>query len=248
MLIFLISEILNIMSDLLNLNISLCATNPDVNMFLTVMSDTTAQSIFCTTWVGFCSVICQRTSVNFTFLILDTPEALRVFSTLFDSRNLIIGLLSSLFSFIVSLLSSFILNLLCCTSGITTCEVCYLSEHRVFGVKRFCFFWAHCFVIFVFCSRISWECSYDCLFWLFCDTAARPELSALKTWYSNVENRSSSFKSLLKSHCNSIKFASWWLTWVLFHLSFFFSNNRTEFNCCIEKSNDIKVLSLSDEP
>ncbi len=181
MLTFSVSEILNIMSDLSDLNISLCVTNSDVNMFSTVMSDTTAWSIFCMTWVEFCSVICQRTFTNFTFLILNTPEALQAFLTLSDSRNLTVGLLPSLSSFIVSLLSSFILNSLCCASEITTCEVHHLSEYRVFDVKRFCFFWAYCFVIFAFCSRFSWEHSHGCLFWLFCDAVVRSELSALRT-------------------------------------------------------------------
>ncbi len=39
MLTFSVSEILNIMSDLLSLNISLCVISLNVNMFLTVMSD-----------------------------------------------------------------------------------------------------------------------------------------------------------------------------------------------------------------
>ncbi len=181
-------------------------------------------------------------------MILDTPEALQTFLTLSDSRNLIIDLLPSLPSFIVSLLSSFIFNLLCCASEITTCRVHHSSEFRVFDVKRFCFFWAHCFVIFTFCSRISQEHFCDYLFWLFCDTVVKSELSALKTWYLNVENRSSSSRSMSELHCNSIKFASWWSAWVLSHFSFFFSNNRTKFNCRIKKSNGIRVLSLLCEP
>jgi len=139
MLTFSISEILNIMSDLFNLNISLCAINLDVNMFLTVMSDITAQSIFCTTWVEFCSVICQRTFANFTFLILDTLKALQVFLTLFESKNLTFDLLSFLSSFIDSSLFSFMFNLSCCVSEITTCEVCHSSDCRIFDVERFCF-------------------------------------------------------------------------------------------------------------
>ena len=139
-------------------------------------------------------------------------------------------------------------NSLCCMSEITTCRVHHLSDHRVFDVKRLCSLWAHCFVIFAFCFKILWEHSHDYLPWLFCDAAVRSKLSALRTWYLNVENRSFSSRSLLKLYCNSIKFTSWWLTWVLFCFSFFFSNNRTKFNCCIEKSNDIRILSLSDEP
>ncbi len=181
MLIFSVSEILNIMSDLLNLNISLCVISLDVNMSSTVMSDTTAWSIFCTTWVEFCSVIHQRTFANFTFLILNTLKALRLFLMLSDSRNLTVDLLSSLSSFIVSSLSSFILNSSCCTSRITTCEVCHLSECRIFDVKRFCFFWACCFVIFAFCFRISQGHSCGCLFWLFCDAVVRSELFTLRT-------------------------------------------------------------------
>ncbi len=181
MLTFLISEILNIMSDLLSLNISLCVTDLDVNMFSTVMSDTTAQSIFCMTWVEFCSVIYWRTFTNFTFLILNTLEALQIFSTLSESRNLTVDLLSFLFSFIDLSLFSFMFNSLCHMSEITTCEVYHLSDHRVFNVKRFCSLWAYCFVIFVFCFKISWECSHFCLLSLFCDAVVRSELSALKT-------------------------------------------------------------------
>ncbi len=232
------------MFDLLDLNINLCVISSDVNMFSTVMSDTTAQSIFCTTWVEFCFVICQRTFTNLTFLILDTLKALQVFSTLSESKNLTFDLLSFLFSFIDSSLSSFMSNSLCHMSEITTCEVCHSSDHRVFDVERLCFLWAHYFVIFVFCFKISQEHSCDCLPWLFCDAVVRSELFTLRTWYLNVENRSFSFKSLSELHCNSIKFASWWSAWVLFCLSFFFNNNRTEFNCCIKKSSDIRVLSL----
>ncbi len=219
MLTFSVSEILNIMSDLLSLNISLCVISFDVNMFLIVMSDITAQSIFCTTWVKFYSVICWRTFTNFTFLILETSEALQVFSTLSESKNLTFDLLSSVFSFIDSSLSLFMFNLLCCVSEITTCEVHYLSDYRVFDVERFYSLWAHCFVIFVFCFKISWECSHSCLLWLFCDTVVRSELFTLKIWYLNVKNRSFSSKLLLKLHCNSIKFTSWWSAWVFFFFS-----------------------------
>ncbi len=181
MLTFSISEILNIMSDLLSLNISLCVINSDVNMFLTVMSDITAWSIFCTTWVEFCSVICQRTFANFTFLILNMLKASQVFSTLSEFKNLTFDLLSFLSSFIDSSLFSFMFNSLCHVSEITTCEVCHLSDHRVFDVERLCFLWVCCFMIFVFCFKISWECSCDHLPWLFCDTLVRSELSALRT-------------------------------------------------------------------
>ncbi len=248
MLTFSVSEILNIMSDLLSLNINLCVINSDVNMFLTVMSDITAWSIFYTTWVGFCSVICQITSVNFTFLILNTLKASQIFSTCSESRNLTVDLLSFLSLFIVLSLSLFMFNSSCCVSEITTCEVCHLSDCRIFDVKRFCFFWAHCFVIFIFCSRVLQECSYSCLLWLFCDAVIILKLSALRAWYSNVKNRLFSSRSLSELHCNSIKFASWWSAWVLFCFSFFFNNNCTESNCCIEKFNDIRVLSLFCEP
>ncbi len=248
MLTFSVSEILNIMSDLSDLNISLCVINFNVNMFSTVMSDTTAQSIFCTTWVEFYSVICWRTFTNFTFLILNTLKASQIFSTLSESKNLTFGLLSFLSSFIDSSLFSFMFNSLCCVSEITTCEVCYLSDHRVFDVERLCFLWACCFVIFVFCFKISSEHSCDCLLWLFCDAVVRSELSALRTWYLNVENRSFSSRSLSELHCNSIKFTSWWSAWVLFCLFFFFNNNCMKFNCCIEKFSDIRVLSLLCEP
>ncbi len=176
------------------------------------------------------------------------PEALQIFSTLSESKNLTFDLLSFLSSFIDSSLFLFMFNSSCCMSEITTCEVHHLLNHRIFDVERFCFLWACCFVIFVFCFKISWECSCSCLLWLFCDAVIRSELSALKTWYLNVENQSFSFKLLSELHCNSIKFTSWWSAWVLFCFSFFFNNNCTEFNCCIKKSNDTRVLSLLCEP
>ncbi len=133
------------------------------------------------TWVEFYSVICQRTFTYFTFLILSMLKALQIFSTLFESRNLTFDLLFFLSSFIDSSLFSFMLNSLCHMSEITTCEVHHLSDHRIFDVERFCFLWTHCFVIFTFYSKISWECSCDCLLWLFCDAVIRLKLFALKT-------------------------------------------------------------------
>ena len=122
-----------------------------------------------------------RTFTNFTFLILSMPEALQIFSSLSESKNLTFDLLSFLSSFIDSSLFSFMFNLLYHMFEITTCEVCHLSDCRIFDVKRLYFLWVCCFMIFVFCFKISWECSCDHLPWLFCDTLVRSELSALRT-------------------------------------------------------------------
>jgi len=95
-------------------------------------------------------------------------------------------------------------------------------------------------MIFTFLFSILFsEHSQSHFFWLFCVVTNRLEVFMLRIWYSNIDNRSSFLRSLLKSHCKSSKFVLCCLMFIQSHWFFFLSNICTEFSCHMNKFKDI---------
>jgi len=253
-LIFLMSDIFTMMSDLLSLNINLWVINSDVRISLMIMSETMTQSIFWIIWVEFFLTAQQRIFISQTFFVFSADDV-DLFVVLFFSlkfTNLIIQCVSNSSTFIVISLSSFIVNSFCLVSSCwnklntTIWSACHSSECKVFRVESSHFFWIFFFMIFTFLFNILFsEHSQSHFFWLFCVVTDRLEVFMFRIWYLNINSRLSFLKSLLKSHCKFSRFVLCCLIFIQLHQFFSLSNICTEFSCCMNKFKDIIDFSFS---